>query len=88
MLSAVTITIRYGLDGLGIESWCGAKIFAPVHTGPGAHPASYTMGTDYLPGVKRPGRGVDNPHPSSAAVKRRVELYFYSPCGPLWPVIG
>ena len=24
-------------------------------TGPGAHPGSYTMGTGYFPGVKRPG---------------------------------
>ena len=31
-------------------------------TDPGAHPASYTMGTGSFPGVKRPGRGAD-PHP-------------------------
>jgi hypothetical protein len=42
------------LDGPGIES-------APVQPGPGAHPASYTMGTESLPGVKRPGRGVVHP---------------------------
>jgi len=29
---------------------------APVQTGPGAHPASYTMGTGSFPGVKRPRR--------------------------------
>jgi len=39
----------------------GARFSAPVHTGPGTHPASYTMGTGSLPGVKRPGRGVDHP---------------------------
>jgi hypothetical protein len=27
-----------------------------------------------FPGVKRPGRGVDHPSPSSAEVKERVEL--------------
>ena len=32
-----------------------------VRTGSGAHPASYTMGTGSFPGVKRPGRGVDQP---------------------------
>ena len=36
---------------------------APVQTGPRAHPASCTMGTGSLPGVKRPGRGADpQPH--------------------------
>ena len=31
-----------------------------------------------FPGVKRPGRGVNKPPPSSAKVKERVELYPYS----------
>ena len=34
---------------------------APVQTGPGAHPASYTMGTGSFPGVKRQDRGADHP---------------------------
>jgi hypothetical protein len=43
----------------------GAKFSTPVQTGPGGHPASYTMGTGSFPGVKRPGRGVDHPpHPA------------------------
>jgi hypothetical protein len=46
----------------------GARFFAPVQTGPGAHPASCTMGTGYFPGVKRPGRGTDHRPPSSAEV--------------------
>jgi hypothetical protein len=41
-----------------------------------------------FPAVKRPGRGVDHPPPSSARVKERVELYLYSPSGPSWPVLG
>jgi hypothetical protein len=45
------------------------RFSAHVQTGPGAHPASYTVGTGSFPGVKRPGRGVDNPPPSSAEVK-------------------
>jgi hypothetical protein len=41
----------------------GARFSAPVQTGPGDNPASYTMGTGSFPGVKRPGRGVDHtPH--------------------------
>jgi len=46
------------------------------------------MGVGSFPGLKRPGRGVDHPPPSSAEVKERVELYLYSPSGPSWPVIG
>ena len=41
-----------------------------------------------FPRVKRTGRGVDHPPPSSAEVKERVELYLYSPSGPSWPVLG
>jgi hypothetical protein len=48
----------------------------------------HTMGTGPFPGVKRPGRGIDHPPPSSAKVKERVELYLYSPSGPSWPVLG
>jgi len=52
-----------------------AAIFsATVHTGLGAHPASYIMGAWEIPGVKRPGRGVGHPLLSSAEVKERVQL--------------
>ena len=68
------IANRYGLDGPGIESRWVARFSASVHTGPGDHPASYTMGTGSFSGIKRPGRGVDHPTPSSAEVKERVEL--------------
>jgi len=46
------------------------------------------MGTGSFPGVKRPGRGFDNPPLSSAEVKEIVELYLSSTSGPAWPVIG
>jgi hypothetical protein len=40
----------------------GARFSAPVQTGPGSHPASYTMGPRSFPGVKS-GRGVTlTPH--------------------------
>ena len=81
--SSVGLATRYGLDGPGIES-LGVRFSAPVQTGPGAHPASYRMGTGSLPGVKRPNRGIGNPPPSSAEVKERVQLYVYSPSGPSW----
>jgi hypothetical protein len=74
--SVVGIATRYGLDGPGIESRYGARMSASVQTGPGAHPPSCTMTTGSFPGVKRPGRGVNHPPPSSAEVKETVELYF------------
>jgi hypothetical protein len=78
----------YGLDGPGIESRRRARFSAPIQTSPGAHPASYTMGTGSFLGVKRPGRDVDHPPPSSAEVKEGVELYLFSPSGPSWSVLG
>ena len=86
--SLVGIATRYGLDGPGIESRWEMRFSATVQTGPEAYPASYTMGTGFFPGVKRPGRGVDHPPPSNVEVKERVELYLYSPSGPSWPVLG
>ena len=59
-----------------------AAIFsAPVRTGPGAHPASYTMGTGSFPGVKLLGRGVDHQHPHLAP--RLKEEYSYTSAPPL-----
>ena len=86
--SSVGIATRYGLDGPGIESRWVARFSAPVQTDPGAHPASYRMGTGSFPGVKRPVRGVDQTPPSNAEAEERVELYLYSPSGPSWPVVG
>ena len=83
--SLVGIATCYGLGGPGIESGGGARFSASVQTGPGAHPASYTMGTGSFPGVKWPGCGADHPPPSSAEVEGRVELYI---SGPSWPVLG
>jgi hypothetical protein len=66
--SSVGIATRYGLGGPGIESQWGARFSAPVQTGRGAHPASYTMGTGFFVGVMPSGSGVDHPPPPSAEV--------------------
>jgi len=66
----------------------GARFSAPVQTGRGARPASYTIGAGSLPGVKLLELGVDHPPPSSVEVKERIELYLYATSGPLWPIIG
>jgi len=54
--SSVGIATEIRAVPSGIESRWG-RDFPPVHTGPGAHPASCQMGTGSFPGVKC-GRGV------------------------------
>jgi hypothetical protein len=80
--SSVDIETGYGLEGPGIKKKNpgGGEIIPNVQTDLEAHPASCAMGTGSSPGVKRPGRGADHPSPSSAEVKRGLELYLY----PLW----
>ena len=78
-------SLRDGRSGDRIP--VGSRFSAPAQTCLGAHPASYTMGTGSLPGLKRPGRGADPP-PYSTEVKERVELFFYSPFGSSWTVLG
>jgi hypothetical protein len=83
--SVVGIATRYELIDPGIESRRGARFSAPVKTRLGLLYSGYRVS---FPEVKRPGRGIYHPPPSSAEVKERVELYLYSPSGPLWPVLG
>jgi hypothetical protein len=80
--SSIGIATRYGLDGPGIES---RRIFRTLPDRPWAHHNGYGVS---FPGVKRPGRGVNHPPPSSAEVKERVQLYLFSLSGPSCPVLG
>jgi len=66
----------------------GARFSTPIQNGPGAHQASYAMGTGSFLGIKRPGHSIDYPPPSRAKVLEIVELYIYFPSGPWWPVLG
>jgi hypothetical protein len=86
---AIAQSVQRLSAGWTVRGWNpgGGEYFAPVHTGPGAHPASYTMDTGSFLGEKRPGRSVDHPPTSRAEVKERVELYLYSPSGHSWPVL-
>jgi hypothetical protein len=63
-----------------------ARFFAHIHTGPGAHPASCTMGTGSFPGVKRPGCGADHPPSSSDEVTNEQSYTFAPPLG-LWGLL-
>ena len=61
----------------------GSRFSAPVDTGPGAHPASCTMGTGSFPGVKS-GRGVTlTPHPLLVPWSRKGRAITLLP---LWAV--
>jgi hypothetical protein len=60
--SSVGIATVYGLEGPGILSRCGGRFCAHIKTGPGAQPASCTIGTGSYPRVKQPSRGADHPH--------------------------
>ena len=56
------IATRYGAGRSGDRIPVVARFSASVQTGPGAHPASCTMGTGSFPGVQN-GRGVTmTPH--------------------------
>jgi hypothetical protein len=61
----------------------GWRFSAPIHTGSGTHPAS----CKWIPGVKRPGRGVNHPPPFRAEVKERAELYVCLLSAPSRPVL-
>ena len=76
--SSVGIASRYGLGCPGIESQWWRDFSAPVQTGPEAHPASYTMSTGALQGVKQLGRGVDPPS-HLAPVLKKVYINAFSP---------
>jgi hypothetical protein len=55
--SSVDIATELGAGRSGDRIPVGVRCSARVQTGPGAHPASYAMGTGSFPGVKC-GRGV------------------------------
>jgi hypothetical protein len=76
--SSVDIATRYRLDGSGIESRWGGEIFSTRPNRPWGLPSLLYNGYR----VKRRGRGVNHPPPSSAEV--RVESSRAIPLLPLW----
>jgi hypothetical protein len=86
-VTSAGIATGYVLDdrmiGVRFPAWAGN--FSLRHHGPGAHPASYRMGTgNSFPGVKRPGREADHSPPAGPEIKECVELYFHSPSTSSW----
>ena len=82
--SSVSVATCTELDGLGIESRLGRNFphSSRPALGPTQPPIQWVPGLSR--GVKRPGRGVDHPPPSSADVKERVQLYPYIFSGTSW----
>ena len=68
-------SLRAGRSGdlIPVETRCSAL----VQTGPGAHPASYTINTGSFPRVRRPERGVEQHPYISPGLKKE-----YSTSGP------
>ena len=66
----------------------GGKIFRTRPDRPWGPPSLLYWVRGLFPGGKVAGRDADHPPPSSAEVKERAELYFYSTSGPSRPVIG
>jgi hypothetical protein len=63
--------------------WTGQQLRFSAHalTGPGSHPASYTVRMSFLE-VNQLERGINHQTPSSAEVKEREELYLQTPYAP------
>jgi hypothetical protein len=78
----VGIMTYYGLDSLGINIFCTC----PDRSW-GSPSLLYSGCQLCFPVVRQLGRGNDHPPPSRTEVKEGVELYFYFPSGPSWPVI-
>jgi hypothetical protein len=80
--SSVGIATGYGLDGPGIESRWGDKIFRACPDRSWGPPSLLYNGYRVFPGVKkRTGSDADTSPPSSAVGHEWVELYLCSPCG-------
>ena len=69
---SVGIATRYGLDGPGIESRWGRRIFRSHTDRPWGLPSLLHNGSRVpFPGIKWPERGVDQPPSYSAKVKKQ-----------------
>ena len=64
----------FSLQDYYIDNLLLCEVMWLIQTGRRAHPATYTMGTRSLLGVKRPGCVAGHPLSSIAKVKDSVEL--------------
>ena len=78
--SLVGIATGCGLNGPEIEYGVGDRTRPGRPWGPSC---LLHRGTGSFSGIKRTGRDCDHPPPCNVEIKERVELYLYSPLGPL-----
>jgi len=84
--SSVGIATGYGAGRSGDRIPVGARFSAPVQTGPGAHPASCTVGTGSFTGVNC-GRGVKlTTHPLLVPCSRKSRAIPLLPLRAVRPV--
>jgi hypothetical protein len=82
-IAQVRKATRYGLDGPGTGR---GKIFRARPDRSWGSPSHLYNGYWVIPGVNRPGRGVDRTPASNAEGKERVEPYLYFSSVPSRPV--
>ena len=58
-----------------------ARFSAPVQTGPGVYPASYSIGSGTFSEAKLPGRGVDHPPHLAPMLKKEYSYTSTTPMG-------
>jgi len=82
-------SVATGLTVRGSNSGGGRDFPNPSKTAPEpTKPTVQRVPGLFYAGVERPGRGLDNPNPSSTEVRERVELCLYCPTGASRPVVG
>ena len=84
---SVSIATSYGMDRPGIESRWDRDFPHPSRPALGPTQPLIQRVPGLSQGVKRPGRRVNQPPPSSAEVKERAQLNLRSPFGPSGPLL-
>ena len=79
--SSVSIAIHYGLEGTGFESRCLGEILRNLSERAWFQPGLLYNGHRVIPGVKTAWAWRWPPTRSSEKVKKRVDLYLFSPSG-------
>jgi len=65
-----------------------SDIFRTLPDQPWSQPSLLYDGHRFsIPGVKRPGRGVERPPPNLTPKFKKIQIYLYSFCGPSWAAI-